>query len=209
MATHHARTRKSLIPSYTWVFYGKVVTEVLQLDPLKTEYKNIKKHFKDKAEVAKAMDHVRKQIKTTLARPVHKVFDVVLTTEQKERLLLISEQPVTNISVNFYETVEEKGASGLTWMFGLLKSDESSESIMEDEVSPPIPVLTPLFTFLPLSLTPRYFRSLITSSIPAIPCSVPFGVEHVVDKAAKPAPHNFAAPSHRRAACFNLTFILN
>lgn len=81
------------------------------------------------------------QIKTTLARPVHKVFDVVLTTEQKERLLLIvslfqdssgfaskSDQPVNDVSVNFYETVEEKGASGLTWTFGLLKSDESSEA---------------------------------------------------------------------------------
>ncbi|KAJ7933780.1 hypothetical protein B0H13DRAFT_1855658 [Mycena leptocephala] len=125
MAPRRARTRKSLIPSYTWLFYGKVVTEVLRLDPLKTEYKNIKKHFEDKAEAAKAMDHVRKRIKTTLARPVHKVFDVVLTTEQKERLLLI---PVNDISVNFYETVEEKGASGLTWTFGLLKSDESSEA---------------------------------------------------------------------------------
>jgi hypothetical protein len=42
MAPRRARTRKSLIPSYTWLFYGKVVTEVLRLDPLKTEYKNIK-----------------------------------------------------------------------------------------------------------------------------------------------------------------------
>ncbi|KAJ7817008.1 hypothetical protein B0H13DRAFT_2380019 [Mycena leptocephala] len=173
MATHHARTRKSLIPSYTWVFYGKVVTEVLQLDPLKTEYKNIKKHFKDKAEVAKAMDHVRKQIKTTLARPVHKVFDVVLTTEQKERLLLIRQflrdgRGERRFWANLDVWIAEKRRE-LRGTFETEAWQHFLQSIMEDEVSPPIPVLTPLFTFLPLSLTPS---SLITSSIPRslVPC---------------------------------------
>ncbi|KAJ7933774.1 hypothetical protein B0H13DRAFT_1951912 [Mycena leptocephala] len=215
--------RKSPTPSQ--VLHDRATLKVLRLDPLNDQYRNIKKQFSDRQEASKELEYVRNKIEMTINRDIEKVFvRLPLGAEEKEKLYLIRRF--------FREFVREGKTMKPFWrnldvwftakrlvLGATFETVAWRTYIEEDEKIAARPARAPLFTSLPLRLTPRSSVASSASNTPSHESLGPVVLEDLVDDAttstvecsARSAP----APGYENEfiftppACLKLSYILN